>query len=91
MLTKREQELLDAIKHHISVKDAAHSIGLSPRTAYNMLYKIRRKYKKARDLVNVIISYRRADKFLDRLLALKKPLWKEIRELEKEEMESDSL
>ena len=81
MLTKRERELLDAIKHHITVKDAAHSIGLSARTAYNMLYKIRRKYKKARDLVNLIISYRRQDRFLNRLLALKQPLWKEIKEL----------
>ena len=87
MLTAREKQLLEAIKHNITVKKAAQSIGMSERTAYNMLYKIRKKYRKARDLVNNIISYRRSDGYLDKLLALKQPLWKEIKELEKEEEE----
>jgi len=87
MLTAREKQLLEAIKHHVTVKEAAQSIGMSKRTAYNMLYKIRKKYRKARDLVNNIISYRRSDGYLDKLLALKQPLWKEIKELEKEEEE----
>lgn len=87
MLTKREKELLEAIKHEITVKEAALSIGLSPRTAYNMLFKIRRKYQRARKLVNTIIAYRKADGYLDRLLAIKEPLWKQIKEQEKIERE----
>jgi len=87
MLTKRETELLEAIKHTVTVKEAAQSIGLSPRTAYNMLFKIRRKYRRARRLVNQIIAYRKADGYLDRLLALREPLWKQIKEQEKIEQE----
>ena len=87
MLTQKERELLEAIKHHITVKDASQSLGISERTAYNMLYRIRRKYKRARDFVNTILAYRKSDRFLDRLLALKQPLWKEMKELEKEEEE----
>ena len=87
MLTSRERQLLDAIKRSVSVKQAAQSIGMSERTAYNMLYKIRKKYRKARELVNAVLSYRRSDGYLDRLLALKQPLWKEIKEQEKIEKE----
>jgi len=90
MLTKREKELIEAIKHHLYVKDAAHTIGISERTAYNMLYRIRRKYKRAREFVNQILSLRRAHPIFDKLLSLKTPLWKEIRELEEMQREEES-
>jgi len=79
--------LLESIKGHTTIKEAATSIGMADRTAYNMLYKIRKKYRQARDLVNTIIAYRRVDRYLDRILTLKQPLWKEIKELEQEDEE----
>jgi len=88
-LTQKEKNLLNAIKKHITVKEAAISLGISPRTAYNVLFRIRRKYRKARDLVNTIIGYRRSDGYLDRLLALRQPLWREIKRLEKLEEEEE--
>ena len=85
MLTAREKQLLEAIKRHVSVKEAANSIGLSARTAYNMLLRIRKKYVKARRLVNIIINYRKSDGYLNKLLSIRQPLWKEVKELEEEQ------
>jgi hypothetical protein len=84
-LTKHEQKLLETLKSYPSVKDAAGAIGISPRTAYNVLYRLRRKYFEAREFVNTILSYRRSDKLIDALLSPKVPLWKEIKEMEESE------
>ena len=81
-LTQKEERLLKAIKGKISVKDAALALGISPRTAYNTLYKIRRKYVKAREFINKVLAYRKSDGLIDRLLSPKVPLWKEIKEME---------
>lgn len=86
MLTEKQKQLLDTIKRHASVKDAAAAMGISVRTAYNMLYKLRKKYRKQRGFVNAILSYRRTSGHLNKLLSTKQPLWKEIKELEKEEL-----
>jgi hypothetical protein len=84
-LTKHEEKLLEALKTHPSVKDAAVAIKITPRTAYNVLYRLRRKYFQARDFVNKILAYRRSDKLIDALLSPKVPLWKEIKEMEESE------
>ena len=86
-LTKNEEKLLRAMQGKLTVKDAALAIGISTRTAYNVLYRIRRKYLKAREFVNKILAYRRSDKLIDYVLSPRVPLWKEIKELEEEEEE----
>ena len=89
MLTKREKDLIEAIKRYLYVKDAAHAIGISERTAYNMLYRIRRKYRKAREFVNQILALRKSHPIFDKLLSMKVPLWKEIKELEEMHKEGE--
>jgi hypothetical protein len=84
-LTVREQKLLEAMKGKVTVKDAASAMGISVRTAYNMLYRIRRKYSQAREFINKILAYRRSAPLIDAVLSLKVPLWKEIKEMEKME------
>jgi hypothetical protein len=84
-LTVKEQKLLEAMKGKYSVKDAASAIGISVRTAYNMLYRIRRKYSQAREFINKILAYRRAEPLIDAVLSPKVPLWKEIKEMEETE------
>ncbi len=88
-LTDNEEKLLKAMQGKLTVKDAALAIGISTRTAYNVLYRIRRKYLKAREFVNKILAYRRSDKLIDYVLSPRVPLWKEIKELEEEEKERE--
>ena len=85
LLTKREKQLLDSLKNKYSVKDGAVALGISPNTAYNMIYRIRKKYREARNFINTILTYRRTSSLLDVVLSIKQPLWKEIKEMEKQE------
>jgi len=85
LLTKREKQLLDSLKSKYSVKDGAVALGISPNTAYNMIYRIRKKYREARNFINTILTYRRTSSLLDVVLSIKQPLWKEIKEMEKQE------
>jgi hypothetical protein len=84
-LSKREKRFLDALITAPTVKDAASVIGISVRMAYNVLYRIRRKYSQAREFVNKILAYRRSDPLIDAVLSLKVPLWKEIKEMKEAE------
>lgn len=54
VLTKTEEKLLNAMKETDTVSLAALKIHIKPKTAYNILYRLRRKYYKARKLVNTL-------------------------------------
>lgn len=54
VLTNSEEKLWKALKNHTSVKEAANAIGISPKTAYNMLNRLRKKYTKYRRFVNFV-------------------------------------
>jgi len=56
------QRLFEAIAATSTVKGAALKLGISPRAAYNLLYKLRNKYVKARKIVNFVDSQKRRDK-----------------------------
>ncbi len=53
-LTRTEEKLLLALKDTNTVALAAQKIGLKPKTCYNVLFRLRKKYYKARRLVNAI-------------------------------------
>jgi len=44
LLTKSERKLWASMLQHKTLKEAAVDIGISPKTAYNMIDKLRRKY-----------------------------------------------
>lgn len=84
-LTEKERKLLDTIAEWDSVKSAATHIQISERTAYNVLYRIRNRYKYARGFINTILSYRKRSPRLDLVLSKRVPM--EI--LEREEKEDE--
>jgi Mn-dependent DtxR family transcriptional regulator len=59
LLTPLEEKLLDSLKQVATVKMAAHRIGIKPKTAYNVLYRLRKKYVAARHFVNYIDAQKR--------------------------------
>lgn len=59
LLTKQEEKLWNALKAYDTVAFAAQSIGFKPKTAYNMLYRLRQKYLKARRFVNFVEGSKR--------------------------------
>jgi DNA-binding NarL/FixJ family response regulator len=73
-LTEKERRLLDAIAEWDSVKAAATQLRISERTAYNMLYRIRNKYRNARGFINTILAYRRKSARLDQVLTKRVPM-----------------
>ena len=75
-LTDREKKILEAIDKHLYVKDAAHALGLTPRTVYNVLYRLRNKYIEARWFVNIMLAYKRKSKLLNRVLTKRVPIEK---------------
>jgi hypothetical protein len=68
-LTESERKLLDKIAEYDSVKAAAVHSQISERTAYNVLYRIRNKYKYARGFINTILAYRKKSLRLDQVLS----------------------
>lgn len=82
-LTKKERSLLDAIAEWDTVKGAAGNLQISERTAYNMLYRIRNRYKYARGFINTVLNYRKKSPRLDQVLSKRVPM--EV--LEREENE----
>ena len=68
ILTDKEKKLLDAINEHGYVKDAAQALGISPRSAYNILYRLRNKYALARVYINQLLAYRRKSPVLEKVL-----------------------
>ena len=71
VFSDRERKLLNAINEHIYVKEAAGSIGITVRTAYNILYRLRKKYLKAQTFVNTILAQKRRSPLLSRVLTKK--------------------
>jgi len=86
VLTALEKKLIEAMKDSLTVKDAAHKIGIEARTAYTILYRLRKKYLKARRLVNVLESKKRGNELLRKTLA-KRYEYREKKGLEEEEEE----
>lgn len=80
-LTKSEQKLIEAMRDSLTIKDACDKIGISPRTGYTILYRLRRKYRKARRFVNLLDSKRRGNELLNKILRKRY----EYREEEEEE------
>lgn len=72
MLSEREVRLLMICVEVISVKDAARKMGVTDSTAYNMLHRIRRKYKDGRKTVNTILNYKRRSPLLEKILEARK-------------------
>jgi DNA-binding CsgD family transcriptional regulator len=68
ILSKREEQLIDLLKDVDSVVLAANKMNIKRRTAYNMLYSLRKKYYKARRLVNKIEALKRSHKLLKMVL-----------------------
>jgi len=68
MLSETEEKLIETLKTVNTVKLAANKIGIKPKTAYNKLYKIRKKYLRARHFVNFIEAQRRRHDRLAMLL-----------------------
>jgi DNA-binding NarL/FixJ family response regulator len=85
-LTEKERRLLNAIAEWDSVKSAASQLRISERTAYNMLYRIRNKYRKARGFINTILAFRRKSVRLDQVLTKRVPM-EALEEEEAEEVE----
>jgi len=79
LLSKREIRLLTICVEVISLKDAARKMGVTDSTAYNMIHRIRRKYKESRKTVNTILNYKRRSSLLEKVL--------EVRKVEEEEEE----
>ena len=71
LFSERERKLINAINEHFIVKEAAESIGITVRTAYNMLYRLRNKYLKAQTFVNTILAQKRRSPLLNRVLTKK--------------------
>jgi molybdenum-dependent DNA-binding transcriptional regulator ModE len=68
VLKNLEEKLLEALADSVSVKEASSRIGISYKTAYNTLYRMRRKYTKARAYVNKIDAQKRRNKLLRMVL-----------------------
>jgi hypothetical protein len=64
----REREVLDTIARLESVKMAAEHLGVSVRTLYNMLYRMRAKQEMWRRGINILLSYRKKSPLLDKVL-----------------------
>ena len=49
-----EEKLIEALKRVDTVRFAAEKVGISTKRAYNLLYRLRKKYVRARRFVNTI-------------------------------------
>lgn len=88
VLSKREEKLLDAIAESVSVIEASKKLRISPKTAYNILYRLRRRYQKARALVNKIEAQRRRSDTLRKVLTIRVKLEETTEEETEKEEES---
>lgn len=71
VLRKSEEKLLDFLADSVSVRDACKKLRMSPKTAYNMLYRLRQKYVRARALVNKIEAQKRRSETLRKVLTIR--------------------
>jgi hypothetical protein len=58
-LTCLEEKLLRALKEVDTVGFAAQKVGITTKTAYNVFYRLRKKYVKARRFVNYVDAQKR--------------------------------
>jgi len=84
VLKKLEERLLEAVADSVSVKEASRKIGISYKTAYNTLYRMRLKYLKARAYVNKIDAQKKRSKLLRMVLTSRLGREEEV-EVEEEE------
>jgi len=68
VLSKKEEQLIQLLKVTETAKAAAIKMHIAPKTMYNMLYRLRQKYYKARKLVNRIESNKRGHPLIKMLL-----------------------
>lgn len=68
LLTNTEEQLLETLKDVNTVSFAANKIGIKTRTAYNILYRLRKKYVKARRFVNYIEAQKRGHTLIKMVL-----------------------
>ena len=59
VLTNLEERLLMALKDVDTVGFAAQKVGIKTKTAYNIFYRLRKKYVKARRFVNYLDAQKR--------------------------------
>jgi len=86
VLTNCEQKLLNALKEVDTVSLAALKIKIKPKTAYNILYRLRKKYYRARRLVNTLEPLRGHYEKLAMVLTDRKA---EVQEKKVEEFEEE--
>lgn len=85
VLSKPQKKLLEAMIDSVSVKEAALKCGIKPKTAYNLLYSLRKKYRKARTFVNTIDAQKRRSSLFKMVLTDRVSV--EEKQLEEEEDE----
>lgn len=68
MLTTLEEKLIEAMKDVLTIKDACHKIGITPRTGYTILYRLRKKYQKARTFINTLEAKKKGNELLRKVL-----------------------
>jgi predicted DNA-binding protein YlxM (UPF0122 family) len=83
VLSKPQKKLLAAMIDSVSIVEAAEKIGMSRKTAYNLLYSLRKKYAKARAFVNYVDAQKRRGQLFKRVLTDRISV--EEKELETEE------
>lgn len=69
-----EVTLLEAILAENNVKRAAKKIGITPRTAYNLLYRMRKKKKQGLGYSNNLNNWREKSPLLMKVLTISKRL-----------------
>ncbi len=57
-LTNREKKMLQILVRHKDIKKTAESLGISEQAVRNMLYRIRRRYSRALELVSEYRKWR---------------------------------
>lgn len=86
VLSETEEKLLNALKVVDTVGFAADKVGIKTKTAYNILYRLRKKYIKARRFVNVIEAQKRSHNLATMVLTDRM----QERELEEEPQEEEA-
>jgi hypothetical protein len=78
LLKAREKKVLDVLAKYSKVKDACTELRLTPRTVYNILYRLRKKYFEARRFVNQIVAYRHRSELIDKVLSRRLSIKEEV-------------
>lgn len=71
-LTKGEEKLLTAMLDVESVKMAALELGITAHTAYNVIYRMKEKYRKGRGYANTLDAQKRRGGLIKKIFGSKK-------------------